>query len=145
MILTRVWSLASLSGLKIWRWRELWYRLQAWLGTGIAVAVVSTASDLAPSLGTSIWQGSDPKKQKKKKIYIRLGVLCSTIGDGCLVRTQNRIPTYPEWQEGMILCGNNNWILYFLATPTACVSSQARNQTRTTGATRAETVPTPDP
>ena len=36
----RVQSLASLSGLRIWSCCELWYRLQMWLGSGIAVAVV---------------------------------------------------------------------------------------------------------
>ena len=36
----QVWSLASLSGLKIWRCHELWYRLQMWLRSGTAVAVV---------------------------------------------------------------------------------------------------------
>ena len=38
----RLWdlSLASLSGLGIWRCRELWYRLQTPLGSGVAVAVV---------------------------------------------------------------------------------------------------------
>ena len=36
----RLWvqSLASLSGLRIWRCCELWYRSQTWLGSGIAVA-----------------------------------------------------------------------------------------------------------
>jgi len=36
----RVQSLASLSGLRIWCCRELWYRLQMWLRSHIAVAVV---------------------------------------------------------------------------------------------------------
>jgi len=35
----QVQSLASLSGLRIRRCRELWCRLQTWLGSGIAVAV----------------------------------------------------------------------------------------------------------
>ena len=43
-ILTRnhevvVQSLASPTGLRIWHCRELWRRLQMWLGFGIAVAV----------------------------------------------------------------------------------------------------------
>ena len=33
-------SLASLSGLRIQRYCELWCRLKTWLGSGIAVAVV---------------------------------------------------------------------------------------------------------
>ena len=35
-----VQSLASLSGLKVWRCRGLWCRSQTWLGSGVAVAVV---------------------------------------------------------------------------------------------------------
>ena len=35
-----VWSLASVCGLRIWHCCELWYRLQTWLGSGVAVAVV---------------------------------------------------------------------------------------------------------
>ena len=34
-----VQSLASLSGLRIWRCFELWYRSQTWLGSQVAVAV----------------------------------------------------------------------------------------------------------
>ena len=37
----RVRSLASLSRLRIQRCHELWWRLQVWLGSGIAVAVAS--------------------------------------------------------------------------------------------------------
>ena len=37
---TWVRSLASLSGLRIWRCLELWCRLQTWLGSGVAVALV---------------------------------------------------------------------------------------------------------
>ena len=36
----QVRSLASLSGLRTWRCRELWYRLQTQLGSGVAVALV---------------------------------------------------------------------------------------------------------
>ena len=36
----RVWSLASRSGLRIWRGREVWCRLQVWMGSGVAVAMV---------------------------------------------------------------------------------------------------------
>ena len=35
----RVQSLASLSGSRIWRCCELWYRSQTWLRSGIDVAV----------------------------------------------------------------------------------------------------------
>ena len=34
-----VWSLASLSGLRIWHCHELWCRSQMWQGSGIAMAV----------------------------------------------------------------------------------------------------------
>ena len=42
LIPMRTWvrSLASLSGFRIWRCHELWYRPQMWLGSQIAVAVV---------------------------------------------------------------------------------------------------------
>ena len=36
----RVQSLASLSGLRIWLYRELWCRSQTWLRYSVAVAVV---------------------------------------------------------------------------------------------------------
>ena len=36
----RVQSLASLSGLRIWRCQELWCKLQTWLRSGVAVALV---------------------------------------------------------------------------------------------------------
>ena len=36
----QVWSLASLTGLRIWHCCELWWRLQMWLRSCIAVAVV---------------------------------------------------------------------------------------------------------
>jgi len=62
--------LALLSGLRIWRCRELWCRWQMRLGSCIAVAVVwagSCSSDSTPSLGTSICFGCGPKKRTKKK------------------------------------------------------------------------------
>ena len=40
----QVWSLASLSGLRIRCYRELWCRLQTWLGSRIAVAVTRLAA-----------------------------------------------------------------------------------------------------
>ena len=36
---TQVWSLASLTGFRIWHCRELWCKSQTWHGSGIAVAV----------------------------------------------------------------------------------------------------------
>ena len=51
--------LASLSGLRIRHCHKLWHRLQMWLRSGIAVAVVqagSCSSDLTPSPGTiRVW------------------------------------------------------------------------------------------
>ena len=63
-----VLSLASLSGLRIWRCYEL-YRSQIKLGSGVALVETvagSYSSDLNPSLGTSICSGFSPTKQKKK-------------------------------------------------------------------------------
>ena len=63
-------SLASPSGLRIWRCCELWYRTQTRLRSGVAVAVVkagSYSSDQTPSLGTSICFGCSLKKTKRPK------------------------------------------------------------------------------
>ena len=63
-------SLALLSGLKIWHSRELSYRSQRWLASGVAVALAWASSyscNLTPSLGTSIHHRFVPKKTKKKK------------------------------------------------------------------------------
>ena len=65
----RVQSLALLSGLRIWRCCQLWCRLQKWLKSGVAVAVVQAgghSSDSTPSLGTSTCCGCGPKKTKDK-------------------------------------------------------------------------------
>ena len=67
----RVRSLASLSGLRIRRCRELWCRSQTWLGSGLAVAG-GYSSDQTPSLGTSPCRRCGPRKDrktKKKKMY----------------------------------------------------------------------------
>ena len=66
-----VWSLPSLSGLRIWSCHELWCRSQMRLRSCVTVAVVwagSCSSDLTPSLGTSICHRCGPEK-KKKKLY----------------------------------------------------------------------------
>ena len=68
----RMWaqSLASFSGLKIQCCCKLKYRLQMWLRSSIAVAVVwacSCSSDLTPSLGTSICHTCSPKEKVKNK------------------------------------------------------------------------------
>ena len=69
-IRTQVWSLASLSGLRIRRCRELWCRSQTQVRSCIAVAVVKAtgySSNLTPSRGISICHKYGPKKIKKKK------------------------------------------------------------------------------
>ena len=66
---TWVWSLASLSGLRIWRCHELSCRSQMRPGSGVAVAVMQASgcsSNLTPSMGTSIGPGCGLKKKKKK-------------------------------------------------------------------------------
>ena len=71
----QVQSLASLSGLRIQHFVELWCRLQTRRGSGIAVAVGwagSDNSDLTPSLGTSICHRCSPKKTKKKEFCLEL-------------------------------------------------------------------------
>ena len=53
--------------LRILRCHGLWYRLQTWLESGVAVAVVeasSCSSHSNPSLGTSICRRCGPKKTK---------------------------------------------------------------------------------
>ena len=68
----QIQCLALLSGLMIRCCRELWCSLQMQLGSGVAVAVAgSYSSNLTPSLGTSIYCGCDPKKNKRQKILGR--------------------------------------------------------------------------
>ena len=65
-----VQSLALLSGLGIWRYRELWCRSQMHLRSGVAVAVVQAggcSSDLTPSLRTCICHRCSPRKKNKNK------------------------------------------------------------------------------
>ena len=65
---TQVPSLASLNGLRIQHFHELWCKSQMWLRSGIAVAVVWASgygSDLTASLGTSICHKCIPKKINK--------------------------------------------------------------------------------
>ena len=69
----RTWirSLASLSGLRIWRCRELWCGSQTRLGSHVAVAVAvveagSCSSDWTASLGTSICRGCGRKIANKQ-------------------------------------------------------------------------------
>ena len=72
-----VQSLASLNGLRIQDFHELWCRSQMWLGSGIvSVALVQAggySSDWTPSLETSTCHRCSPKttKEKKKRISNR--------------------------------------------------------------------------
>ena len=64
----RVRSPASLIGLRIRHCRELGYRSQPRLRSGVAVAVTMAngcSSDLPPSLGTSMCRGCGPRKINK--------------------------------------------------------------------------------
>ena len=61
----RVRPLASLSGLRIWRCHKLWCRSKTRLGS--CTAVVQASSCSFPSLGTSKYCRSGPKKPKKKR------------------------------------------------------------------------------
>ena len=66
----RIPSLALLNELRIWHCSELWCRLQRWLGSDVAVAVVhasSCSSNWTPSLGTSICRGCVTEKKKKRE------------------------------------------------------------------------------
>ena len=77
----RVWSLASLSGLRVWCCHELWYRSQMGLISGIAVAVVQQQLQLQ----FNPWPGNlhmpwvtalgNKKKKKKKSTLLFLTVL----------------------------------------------------------------------
>ena len=101
----RVQSLASLSGSGIWHCRELWRRLQTWLGFGLAVAVVqagSNSSDLTPSLGTSICHRSSPKKTKNKLIkeYMEGSFLCDS-AEMNLASTDEDASSIPGLGEGV--------------------------------------------
>ena len=70
---TRVWSPASLSGLGIWPCRELWYRLQTWLGlmllwlwnrlTAVAL-ILPLAWELSYTVGVAL-----KNKQTKKSVF----------------------------------------------------------------------------
>ena len=66
----RVQPLASLSGLRIQHFCELWCRLKTRLRSGVAMAVVQAGScscNQTPSLGTSVCIKCSPKKKKKEK------------------------------------------------------------------------------
>ena len=66
----RVWSLASLSELKIQHYHELWCRSQTWVGSHIAVAGSCISNS---SLGNCIHHEWGPQKKKKKDRKKRKG------------------------------------------------------------------------
>ena len=73
----QVQSLVSLSGLRVWCCHELWCRLQTWLRSHVAVAMVYNrgySSDWTPSLGTSICRECGPEKQKRICLLSQLGL-----------------------------------------------------------------------
>ena len=77
---TQVRSLASLSGLRIQSFHELWCSVQTWLGSHVTVAVVyagSCTSNATPSLGPSIclWGMCGPKSLINEYIHTNLSDL----------------------------------------------------------------------
>ena len=78
----------SLSELRIRRCRELWYRSQTWLRSGMAVVVAWTSgySSNSTSLGTSMCHGYGPKrtkdqKKKKKVNIVALAMVITYLGN----------------------------------------------------------------
>ena len=77
----RVWSLASLGGLRIRRCRELWCRLQTWfrshiaIAVAVAVAVAVVQAGSCSSVLTLAWElpyaaGAAIKKKKERNCVI---------------------------------------------------------------------------
>ena len=61
-------SLTLLSGLRIQHCLELWYKLETWLRSRVAVVQASScSSNSTPSLGSSICHRCGPKKTKDKE------------------------------------------------------------------------------
>ena len=86
----QVWSLASLSGLRIRHCCELWSRSQTQLGSQVAVTVTkasSCSSDLTPSLETSICHQRSlketKKKKKKKRTELSYSYISWSLDTGC--------------------------------------------------------------
>ena len=62
-----VGSLALLSGLRIQRRHELWYRSQTWLRSAVAVVQAGSCSfNSTPNLGTSYATDVTLKRKKKR-------------------------------------------------------------------------------
>ena len=105
--MTQVWSLASLSGLRIWHCHKMWCRSQTRLGSGVAVSVAqacSYSSDSTPSLGTSVCHGCGPKKRTKKEWQGRYSLVVHQVKD----------PALSLQRLGSLLwCGFDPWPLNF--------------------------------
>ena len=112
---TKVRSLAFLSGLRIWRCRELWCRSQKQSRSFIAAAVMQASSyrfDWIPSLGTSICHGCGPKntrqnktkqnkKEKEKDGFCFQGSEVMEIATHC--QGENKL-AHLFWKGGLIRC-----------------------------------------
>ena len=112
---TQVRSLVLLSGLRIQCCCELWYRLQTWFGSHVAVAVVQAgrySSNSIPSLGTSICHRCGTKKIKRKSLgltYIHISYIYVCNNQGPTIQhTQYFIITYmrkePEKRISVCIC-----------------------------------------
>ena len=121
----RGWSLALLSGLRMWCCSELWCRSQTHLRSCIAVAgaeASSYSSYLTPSLGTSMchWCGLKTNKQKKQpKRYADstwspgggslLCVLTSPLGHFDAPKSLEN----PAWDVPVLILLSVAWCLFF--------------------------------
>ena len=106
----RVWSLASLSGLRIWRCHELWCRLQTWLRSCMAVAG-SWSSNSSSSLETSVCCRCGPQKLKKKKkhyVDIKMHPYLFKILDEVFYLQKNQAVFFP-WKFSFNVCHNIFW------------------------------------
>ena len=64
----QVRSLALLSGLRLWHCCELWCRLQTWLRSRVAVALLRPLAWEPPyAAGAALEKAKRQKKKKKKK------------------------------------------------------------------------------
>ena len=98
----------SLSGLRTWCCRELWGRLQTWLGSCAAVAVAvagNCSSNSTPSLGNSICP-KKTKKEKKKKSFIGIVELSTRQSSLSLSLPSFLLSTFIEGPGSMLVSRN---------------------------------------
>ena len=72
----QVQPLASLSGLRIWGCRELWCRLQMWLGSHVVVAkapIGPLAWEPPYAAGVAPEKAKRPKKKRIMKTFLSVG------------------------------------------------------------------------